>query len=87
MATKSDRTVPTFCVQAFHAKGRGIEPEAPTAADDEAHALRLGERHATRKAGVVVLRHDSDPSLGDFDEAVVIAIHGRVPPIFQDLPF
>lgn len=77
----------SFNVQAFRVKGRGIEPEESKSARDEAHARRLGERLATSKAGVVVFRQDGDPRLGELEEPVILAVHGRVPPIYQDLPF
>lgn len=77
----------TFSVQAFRETGRGFEADAPQSATDEAQALRKVERLAVGKAGAVAIRQDGNPLLGDFPEPVVLKIVGRVPAVFEDLPF
>lgn len=77
----------TFSVQAFREKGKGLEAEAPQQANDEAHALRKIERMAEGKAGAVAIRQDGHPSLGELQEPVVLKVIGRVPSIFNDLPY
>ncbi|TXN71621.1 hypothetical protein [Methylobacterium sp. WL6] len=74
-------------MQTFREKGKGVEPEETRTARNEGHALTLAERLAESRIGVVALRQDGDPDIGDMEEPVVLAIHGRVPPIFSDLPF
>lgn len=78
---------PSFSVQAFREKGRGLEAEPAQQALNEAQALRKVERMATGKAGAVALRQDGNASQGDFQEPIVLKIIGRVPPIFMDIPF
>lgn len=78
---------PTFTVQSFREKGKGLVAEPQQQATDEAHALRKVERIATGKAGAVAIRQDSNPELGDYGEPVVLKVVGRVPPAFRDLPF
>lgn len=81
------RTQQCFSVQTFRTKGKGIEPQETRIARDELHAIALADRLSMSNIGVVALRQDGDPVSGDLDEPVVLAIHGRVPPIFQELPF
>ncbi|KMO28629.1 hypothetical protein [Methylobacterium aquaticum] len=78
---------PTFLVQSFREKGRGLEADPPQTASDEAHALRKVERIAMGKAGAVAIRQDGHPGLGEFEEPVVLKVIGRVPPAFRELPF
>lgn len=42
-------------------------------------ARRKAERLADSKAGVVAFSRSGDPDLGDFDDAIVLAKHGRLP--------
>lgn len=76
-----------FSVQTFRTKGKGIEPQETRIARDELHAISLADRLAASNAGVVALRQTTDPDCGVVEEPIVLAIHGRVPPIFQELPF
>ncbi|MCJ2112747.1 hypothetical protein MKK64_16295 [Methylobacterium sp. E-025] len=77
----------SFTVQTFRKKGQGVEPEETRSARDELHAIALADRLAPGCIGVVALRQDGDLEFGDVDEPVVLVVHGRVPPIFQELPF
>lgn len=93
MAKKSKDTVTgtilEFTVQPFApAKVEGEErlaPATPERARDEAHAIRLGERLAARFPGVVVLRRQCDPTLGDYGDPAVLAKLGDVPSNFEEL--
>ncbi|TCR70487.1 hypothetical protein [Bosea sp. BK604] len=71
-----------FVVQAFRevkgAKGK-ITADDPIPAQDEAHAKRLFERYLPIRAGVVAFRRTGDPTTGDWEDAVIIHRHGRLP--------
>lgn len=80
----------TFTVQAFRAKGKGLEAEPARPAHDEGHALRMVERMANGRAGAVAIRQDGHPGLGEFEEPVVLKVVGRVPDYLTDtsiIPF
>ena len=78
----------TFKVQAFRAKGKGLEAEPPQTANDEAHALRKVERMAVGKAGAVAIRQDGNPAIAEFEEPVLLRVIGTVPEAFLELlPF
>lgn len=77
-----------FVVQAYQSvKGSqgGISADAPMAARDEGHALRLFERYKSIRAGVVAFRRTGDPATGEWEDAVVIARHGRLPDEIESL--
>ncbi|WP_273289455.1 hypothetical protein [Methylorubrum populi] len=80
----------TFSVQAFRAKGKGLEAEPARSASSEEQALRMVDRMAADKAGVVAVRQDGHPGLGEFEEPIVLKVVGRVPEYFTDtslIPF
>ncbi len=68
-----------FCVQPFRQRGKTVEAEGLREARDEASALRLGERLASTKAGVIVSKQRIDAELGDYGDPEILAIHGQVP--------
>lgn len=81
------KSTPCFSVQTFRTKGRGIEPLETRLARDELHAISMADRLAASNIGVVALRQDGNPECGEVEEPIVLVIHGKVPPIFQDIPF
>lgn len=69
-----------FVVQAFVVGRKGaLIADMPREARDEAQAIRLAERLASNRAGVIAFSRTGDPTTGDYDDAVVLARHGRVP--------
>jgi hypothetical protein len=71
-----------FVVQAFKevkgARGK-ISAEDPIEARDHDHAIQLFERYKPIRAGVVAFRRTGDPTTGDWEDATIIARHGRLP--------
>lgn len=71
-----------FVVQPYSAvkgtKGR-ISADDPVPARDQDHAMRLFERYREIRAGVVAFRRSGSPVTGDWEDAVIIARHGKVP--------
>lgn len=71
-----------YIVQAYKGvKGMraGITADDPRQARDHDHALQLFERYKPVRAGVVAFRRTGNPVTGDFDDAVIVARHGRLP--------
>ncbi|MBN9471710.1 MAG: hypothetical protein J0J10_23350 [Bosea sp.] len=71
-----------FVVQAYKAvKGMrgGISAEDPREARDHNHAMALFERLKPGRAGIVAFRRTGSPATGEFEDAVIIARHGRLP--------
>lgn len=66
-----------FVVQSFEQARKGtIFANEPIQAHDEIHAVRLAERLAATKAGVIAFRRTGDPATGDYEDAVVLASFG-----------
>jgi hypothetical protein len=71
-----------FVVQAFKSVpgGRGkISADDPIPARDHEHAMRLLERYAACRAGVVAFRRTGNPATGDWEDAVIIGRAGILP--------
>jgi hypothetical protein len=69
-----------FIVQTFRQTNRGaLAALPPIAALDAAHALRLVSQHKNIAAGVIAFSRRGDPETGDYEEAVVLSVWGRVP--------
>lgn len=69
-----------YVVQTYQNAGRGgISADEPIPACDRGHAERLFERHKAVRAGVVAFYRTGNPATGDWDDATVIARHGRLP--------
>lgn len=76
-----------FVVQSFEQARKGtIFANAPIQAQSENDALRVAERLATSKLGVIAFRRTGDPSTGDFEDAVVLATYGLVA-LFEEESF
>jgi hypothetical protein len=76
-----------FVVQSYRAGKRGaLLAESPVEARDSAHARRMAERLAVRKALVVAFMQEGDPKTGDYDDAKLIAAFGAVPEEIQAMP-
>ncbi|KQZ82044.1 hypothetical protein ASD64_09105 [Mesorhizobium sp. Root157] len=75
-----------FVVQSFDRTRLGfLVPDIPVQAQDRAHALRLADRLAGMKSGVIAFSRTGDPSIGEFEDAVVIASYGEVPALEGEL--
>jgi hypothetical protein len=75
-----------FVVQTFSAvKGDGLAAADTIPARDRGHSLQLLDRYKPIRAGVVAFHRTGDPKTGDWDDAVVIARHGRLPSDIDDL--
>jgi hypothetical protein len=69
-----------YVVQTYRNAGRnGISADDPMPASDRDHANRLFERYRPLRAGVVAFYRTGDPSTGEWDDATIIARHGRLP--------
>lgn len=69
-----------FVVQSFALGSRGaLLADNPVQASDPEHALRLAERLATARAGVVAFSRRGDLASGEFEDATVIFKHGDLP--------
>lgn len=69
-----------FVVQPYVVGRRGaIIAETPIQASSVDHALRMAERLALQRQAVVAFSRTGEPSTGEWDAAVVLAIHGHVP--------
>lgn len=75
-----------FVVQTFSAvKGGGLAAADTIPARDRDHSLQLLDRYKPIRAGVVAFHRTGDPKTGDWDDAIVIARHGRLPSDIDDL--
>lgn len=69
-----------FVVQAYGRTRMGaLVSEAPILVQDASHALRMAERLAPSKAGVVAFTRSGDPCTGDYEEAKILTFFGEVP--------
>jgi hypothetical protein len=69
-----------YVVQTYRAAGRnGISADEPMPATDRDHAIRLFERYKLIRAGVVAFYRTGSPETGDWDDAIILARHGRLP--------
>lgn len=83
MSTKKRETVEKltyYVVQTYRAAGRnGISADDPMPASDRGHAMRLVERYGPLRAGVVAFYRTGSPATGDWEDAIIIARHGKLP--------
>lgn len=71
-----------FVVVTFReVKGSGgkLTAEDPREARNREHALNLVERYKPLRPGVIAFYRTCDPASGEWEDAVIIARHGRVP--------
>lgn len=69
-----------YVVQTYRVAGRnGISADDPMPARDRDHAMRLFERYRPIRAGVVAFYRTGNPATGDWEDAIIIARHGKVP--------
>ena len=75
----------SYIVQVFNAgRGGSLKPETPVACKSEAGALRMAERLAESKLGVIAFASSGDAELGDYDdEPKIIFRAGKLPPTFD----
>lgn len=69
-----------YVVQTYRAAGRnGLSSDDPMPARDRDHAMRLLERYKPIRAGVLAFYRTGSPATGDWDDAIILARHGRLP--------
>lgn len=74
-----------FVVQSFErGKNGAVIANTPVQVVSAEHAERLAARLSEKKAGVVAFSRTGDPSTGDYEDAVVIALHGSVSMLEDD---
>jgi hypothetical protein len=82
MSTRKRETVEKltyYVVQTYRAAGRnGISADDPMPARNRDHAMRLFERYRPLRAGVVAFYRTGSPATGDWDDATIIARHGKL---------
>jgi hypothetical protein len=67
-------------VQAFHRdEGGHLIADPPEPAKDAAHARERALRLKDRRAGVVAFSRTGDMSIGEYEDAVILAKYGTVP--------
>lgn len=79
MTTVSPTYKTNIVVQAFVMGRRGPQAERPILASSEGAAIRMAERLAPTKLGVLAFTQGGDAEMGDFGEPVILASHGQVP--------
>ncbi|MEI2296723.1 hypothetical protein [Ensifer sp. MJa1] len=74
-----------FVVQSFTLGSRGaFLADDPVEATGAEHALRLAERLATSKVGVIAFSRTGDLSTGEFEDATVLFLSGELPTDMQE---
>lgn len=74
-----------FVVQSFQRGKKGIVmPDTPVQAATRDQALRLAERLAPTKQAVVAFSRTGDAKDGEWEPAVILAVHGHVPEEIED---
>lgn len=69
-----------FVVQTYRAAGRsGISADDAMPARDREHAMRLFERYSPIRAGTVAFYRTGSQATGDWEDATIIARHGKLP--------
>jgi hypothetical protein len=69
-----------YVVQAFRKGKRGkVEAEEPKIARDANNCRAMAERLSATRHAVVAFSRTGDSDTGDFDDPVILAVHGEVP--------
>lgn len=72
-----------YVVQSFYVdQHHQMQPDQPLLAKSEEHARVAAESLAEKKAGVVAFSRKADPSIGAYEDAVILAQYGHIP--FED---
>lgn len=77
-STTTDPRITYFVVQTYCADKKGLIAEESKPATSSDHAQRLFDRYKGIRAGVVAFSRTGDPTTGDWDDAIIIARHGKV---------
>lgn len=71
-----------YVVQSFQRGRRGaLVPDMPVQATDEGHARRMADRLSREKVGVVAFSRAGDLDAGEYEDAVILAVFGEIPPV------
>lgn len=69
-----------YVVQTYRKGPRGVlVAEDAKEAKSEEQAIAAAARYAETREGVVAFKRTGDPDMGDWEDAVILAKHGRVP--------
>lgn len=75
-----------FVVQSFTRGKKGaLLADTPVQASSQDHAFRVLERLAKTKAGVIAFSRSGDPTTGDYENAIILAVSGDLPEDAQDM--
>jgi hypothetical protein len=74
------KTVTYFVVQPFEQTKKGkMGASSPIQATSSDHAKRLAMRYSGEGKGAIAFSRSGDPTLGEYGDAVILAIVGTVP--------
>lgn len=69
-----------YVVQTYRITGRnGVTSDDPMPARDRDHAIRLFERYKPLRPGVVAFSRTGSEATGEWEDAVILAKHGKLP--------
>ena len=72
-----------YVVQSFYVDHQHkLQSDQPILAKSEEHAKLAAESRAEKKGGVVAFSRKADPSIGEYEDAVVLVQYGHIP--FED---
>lgn len=80
MLANNDRVM-MYGVQTFKKQGAKLVPETPRVATSANAAIRMADELARTKAGVMAFSRSGDNETGEFDDPVILALHGAVPSV------
>lgn len=68
-----------YVVQSYRKMGKRLVADEPRVASSEAECLRWAQSTASRRPAVIAFSRTGDADTGDFDDPVILAVHGDVP--------
>lgn len=74
-----------YVVQTFGRDKKGITIDEPQEKRSSGEAMRVSQRARETKAGAIVFSRTGDPSLGDWDDAVILDRWGEAPTGFEEM--
>ncbi len=66
-----------YVVQSFSDANGGMSADSPIQAQSVAHARKLAQRLAEKKAMVIAFMRDGNPKTGDYGDPKLIFAHGK----------
>jgi len=75
-----------FVVQTYSQGRKGsIVADLPIQAQNAAHACRMAERLGSTRLAAIAFSRSGDPSTGDYEDAEILAVHGTVPEVEEQM--